>query len=215
MPDTFIASQDGRLETKYHDMKGDTVSLLLHAHPLFGGNMNNQIMYDLYWCMVNHGHSVIRFNFRGVGNSDGTFSNEEGEISDANTVFDWALATFPGRRFSVIGVSFGAWVGANLMARRPEVERFVAVSPLVNFYSFGFMTEFCSAKCLFLTGTEDSVVRPEPVEDLLFVLKNQNLQGDFTLQQIEGANHFFDSHRRELIKAVTQFVDPMISSRVS
>src|SRR6185369_10090089 len=130
MPNIFIPSQEGRLEAKYHDTKGP-VSLLLHAHPLFSGNMNNQIMYQLYWELATYGNTVVRFNFRGVGQSEGEFSGEDGELSDANTVLDWAMAAFPGREFNVIGFSFGAWVGANLSARRPEIKKFVAISPPV------------------------------------------------------------------------------------
>lgn len=204
MPHTFIPSQFGKLEARYHHGGNDgPVTLLLHGHPSFGGNMNNPIMYQLYWDLAHHGHSVVRFNFRGVGLSEGVFSGEESELSDANTAFDWILQEFPGRKYNVVGFSFGAWVASNLTARRMEVEKLVAIAPLVDHYNFNFMVEFCPAKLLFVRGQLDSVVSKESMDSLAFALRYAKTNSQF--REIEGANHFFDDRLYELVTEVTEF----------
>ena len=75
MPEVIFPGPDGRIEGRYHPAKekGSPVALLLHPHPQLGGTMNNQIVYKLYYTFANRGFAVLRFNFRGVGRSQGTF----------------------------------------------------------------------------------------------------------------------------------------------
>ena len=85
MPEVIFNGPDGRLEGRYHHRKGATapIALLLHPHPRHGGTMNNKIVYTLYQVFVRRGFSVLRFNFRGVGRSQGDFDNGPGELGDA------------------------------------------------------------------------------------------------------------------------------------
>ena len=85
MPEVIINGPEGRIEGRYHHARGGTapMALVLHPHPLHGGTMNNKLVYTLYQCFVRRGFSTLRFNFRGVGRSQGSFDRGEGELADA------------------------------------------------------------------------------------------------------------------------------------
>ena len=85
MPEVIFTGPEGRIEGRYHPaaQKNAPLAIILHPHPQFGGTMNHQIVYQLYYAFVHRNFSVIRFNFRGVGRSQGSFDHGTGELSDA------------------------------------------------------------------------------------------------------------------------------------
>src|SRR5712671_6074676 len=91
MPDVIINGPEGRIEARYHHARGGTapMAVVLHPHPLHGGTMNNKVVYTLYQTFVRKGFSTLRFNFRGVGRSQGSFDRGEGELADAAAALDW------------------------------------------------------------------------------------------------------------------------------
>ena len=91
MPELIISGPDGRLEARYHHETAidSPIALILHPHPQFGGTTNNRIVHRLYYTFVERGFSVLRFNFRGVGRSQGYFDNGPGELVDAASALDW------------------------------------------------------------------------------------------------------------------------------
>src|SRR3546814_14840829 len=92
---------------------------MLHPHPQYGGTMNNKVVYTLFHAFVRQGFSVLRFNFRGVGRSQGVFDRGEGELSDAASALDW-LQTYNDNAAScwTAGSPFGPWIGMKSMMRR-------------------------------------------------------------------------------------------------
>ena len=118
MPEVMFAGPDGRLEGRYHHAKKPNapVALLLHPHPLHGGTMNNRVVHALYQRFQAMGFSVLRFNFRGVGRSQGRYDGGIGEISDAASALDFLQAVNPNAQsLWVAGYSFGAYVGMQLL----------------------------------------------------------------------------------------------------
>ena len=90
MPEVIFNGPDGRLEGRYHHSKTTNapIALLLHPHPQYGGTMNNRVVYQLYHAFTQRGFSVLRFNFRGVGRSQGAYDEGIGELSDAASALD-------------------------------------------------------------------------------------------------------------------------------
>src|SRR6202142_3441150 len=90
MPEVIMNGPEGRLEGRYQHGEGRNapIALMLHPHPQHGGTMNNKVVYALYHVFAEHGFSVLRFNFRGVGRSQGKFDRGEGELSDAAAALD-------------------------------------------------------------------------------------------------------------------------------
>tara|TARA_R110000868_G_scaffold106575_4_gene292168 strand:+ start:1947 stop:2630 length:684 start_codon:yes stop_codon:yes gene_type:complete len=213
MPEVIFAGPDGRLEGRYHHSETPRapIAVILHPHPQHGGTMNNKVVYNLYYIFVKRGFSVLRFNFRGVGRSQGEFDNGIGELSDAASALDWLQSVNPNAPACwVAGFSFGAWIGMQLLMRRPEVEGFISVAPPANMYDFAFLAP-CPSSGLILQGTDDDVV-PEPsVEKLANKLKMQkNIVIDYQL--IKGANHFYKDHMDEMVDSVSTYLDMRMDS---
>ena len=208
MPKVIFPGPDGRLEGRYHHSETPRAPLavILHPHPQHGGPMNNTVVYNLYYIFVKRGFSVLRFNFRGVGRSQGEFDNGLGELSDAASALDWLQSINPNAPACwVAGFSFGAWIGMQLLMRRPEVEGFISIAPPANMYDFAFLAP-CPSSGLILQGTDDDVV-PEPsVEKLANKLKMQkNITIDYQL--IKGANHFYKNHMEKMVDSVGSYLD--------
>ena len=210
MPELIFPGPEGRLEGRYHPQaKPDApIAIILHPHPQFGGTMNNQIVYNLFYTFVNRGFSALRFNFRGVGRSQGSFDNGIGELSDAAAALDWMQTVNPDARSCwIAGVSFGAWIGMQLLMRRPEITGFVSVAPPANMYDFSFLAP-CPSSGLIINGTADKVAPPK--DTLTLVSKLHEQKGiTITHAEIEGADHFFkdeEAHMQPMIQTVSDYV---------
>ena len=179
---------------------------MLHPLPELGGTMNNKVVYTLYQSFVARGFATLRFNFRGVGRSQGAFDRGEGELSDAASALDWLQLTNPNAPyFWVGGFSFGAWIGMQLLMRRPEVTGFLSIAPPANTFDFSFLAP-CPASGLMVQGAADHLVPPEAVSKLVDKLSAQRgIVINHTL--IPGANHFFTGHLDKMLKVVDDYLD--------
>ena len=208
MPEVIFVGPAGRIEGRYHPapQKNGPIAIILHPHPQFGGTMNHQIVYQLYYAFAHRGFAVVRFNFRGVGRSQGGFDSGAGELSDAAAVLDWMNTLYPNPSFVwVCGISFGAWIGMQLLMRRPEIEGFISIAPPANLYDFSFLAP-CPSSGLIVHGDKDAVVPHKDVSGLVDKLKTQ--KGIIIEQKvIPGANHFFDSKVDLLMQTVASYLD--------
>ena len=208
MPEVVFTGPAGRLEGRFHQSAtlGVPIALILHPHPQFGGTMNNKIVHHLYYAFAERGFSVLRFNFRGVGRSLGTFDYGAGELSDAAAALDWAQAANPTARACwIAGVSFGAWVAMQLLMRRPEIEGFVSVAPPANRYDFSFLAP-CPRSGLFVHGDLDRVA---PLKEVLALIEKLKTQKGAVIEHavVRGANHFFENKIEPLISEVDAYLD--------
>ncbi len=207
MPEIIINGSEGRIEGRYSqsENKQAPVVLVLHPHPLYGGTMNNKIVYRLYHTFAQNGFSVLRFNFRGVGKSQGKYDEGIGELSDAATALDWLQQQNPDAPTCwIAGFSFGAWIALQLLMRRPEIEGFVAVSPPANLYDFSFLSP-CPAAGLITQGNKDDVVSEEYVGKLATKLGAQH-GSNVKYSIIEGADHYYRGVEEELGSVVGDYV---------
>ena len=208
MPEIMFNGPAGRLEGRFHPAKNSNapLALVLHPHPQFGGTMNNQIVHTIYYAFVERGFSVLRFNFRGVGKSAGTFDHGQGELADSGAALDWAQTIAPEARSCwIAGVSFGAWIGMQLLMRRPEVEGFISVAPPANRFDFSFLAP-CPSSGLFIHGDQDRVAPLGEVTSLIEKLKMQKgIQIEHSV--IKGANHFFENCVEDLSQTVGTYID--------
>lgn len=159
--------------------------------------MNNKVAYYLFQTFVERGFSTLRFNFRGVGRSQGLYDRGEGELSDAAAALDWMQDLNPNAPYAWVGgFSFGAWIGMQLLMRRPEVRGFISIAPPANLYDFTFLAP-CPTSGLILQGNRDDIV-PEPhVEKLVQKLRTQKgIEIDYRV--MNGANHFFNEQIDDL-----------------
>ena len=208
MPEVIINGPEGRIEARYHHAKRPNapVALVLHPHPQYGGTMNNKVVYALYHTFVRRGFSALRFNFRGVGRSQGAFDRGEGELSDAASALDWLQSYNPNAETCwIAGFSFGAWIAMQLLMRRPEIYGFIAVAPPANLYDFSFLAP-CPSSGLIIQGDNDTIVPHEATQKLVTKLSNQrDIKIDY--QIIPGADHFFQNRLDEVTGLVDAYVE--------
>ena len=203
----FIPGPAGRLEAKYYKNPkfGSPVAIVLHPHPQYGGTMNNRIVQLMYNIFLENGFSVIKVNFRGVGKSDGEFDNGQGELADAAAALDWLeRENFDNSQCWVSGFSFGSLIAMQLLMRRPEINRFIAISPQPNAYDFSFLSP-CPTSGLMIYGKKDELVPMEYIKELDDRLSAQKgIKVDF--QAIPEANHFFSKTEDALIKNLDKYI---------
>ncbi len=208
MPDIIINGPAGRLEARYTHSKlpNAPLAIVMHPHPLMGGTMNNKVTFSMYQAFVQRWFSVIRFNFRGVGASQGTFDKGEGELSDAAAALDWMQALNPNAPFVwVAGFSFGAWVSMQLLMRRPEIKGFISVAPPANEFDFTFLAP-CPQSGLILHGGKDNLVPRTHVDQMVERLRGQKgITIDYRC--VEESNHFFTNHADNVITHMHDYLD--------
>ena len=216
MPEVIFTGPAGRIEGRYHParQKNAPIAIVLHPHPQFGGTMNHPIIYQLYYAFVHRGFSALRFNFRGVGRSQGSFDHGTGELSDAAAALDWLQGYNPNASSCWIGgFSFGAWIGMQLLMRRPEIDGFIAIAPPANLYDFSFLAP-CPSSGLILQGDHDTIVSLDAAQKLVNKLSHQrDIKIDYRI--VKGADHFFQSHMGELTAHVDSYIAAHPNRRAS
>jgi len=160
-------------------------AILCHPHPLHGGTLTNKVVHTLALTLARLGVCALRFNFRGVGNSAGTYDGGQGETEDLLAVIDHLRETHPERALWLGGFSFGAFVALRASRLRP-VARLLTVAPPVNLFS-------CEAPpaipWLLIQGDADEIV---PCDQVLAWA--DTLPHPPQVACLAGAGHFF--HRR-------------------
>ena len=212
LKEIFIPGPSGRIQAKYFKSSQPEapLALVLQPHPQYGGTMDNRIVYEVYNSFFRYGFSVIRINFRGVGKSDGVFDNGQGELSDAAAALDWIEKENPGySQCWVSGFSFGSLICMQLIMRRPEVNKFIAISPQPNVYDFTFLAP-CPISGLIMYGKNDELVPEDSILNLkkrLNAQKNIEVKFDFII----NANHFYKNKEKELASYVERYLKDKVT----
>jgi len=188
-----LAGPAGALQALYQpgEARGETPDgtslpavIVCHPHPLFGGTMRNKVVYWIARAFEDRGCPVLRFNFRGVEESEGSWGDGHGEAEDVRAAVDWLAARHPGAPLWLAGFSFGGYAGL-LEARNDErLARLFAVAPAVNHWSFDFM-QGDSRPLSIVQGTDDEIVPFDAVAAWAVTLPQARFH------PIEGAGHFF------------------------
>lgn len=213
MPEIIFSGPAGRLEGRYQAGKSETspLALILHPHPQHGGTMDNKVAYYLYHAFAHRGFATLRFNFRGVGRSQGEFDSGVGELSDAASALDWLQSMNPNSTGTwIAGFSFGAWIGMQLLMRRPEIKGFISVAPPANLYDFSFLAP-CPSSGLIVQADQDDLVTPISIVKLVEKLKTQKA---ITIHHdvVKGANHFFETELNQLMSSVNNYLNMRLSA---
>ena len=160
---------------------------------------------NFFMFFVEMGFSVMSFNYRGVGYSSGSFSEEKGEISDTAACLDWVIQKVDSDSFCwIFGYSFGAYVALQVLMRRPEIGRFIAVD-LDTTKDFSFLAP-CPVSGLFLQSSEMRAHCDENTRGLIHSLSFQNASNTFELQNISSPNAFSDCFFAKTHKIVHNYV---------
>ncbi len=208
MPEVIFNGSDGRLEGRYVHGQGPNppLAMVLHPHPQYGGTMNNRIVYTLFQIFQRRGFSVLRFNFRGVGRSQGVFDHGQGELRDAAAALDWMQGHNPNSgTVWVGGFSFGAWIAMQVLMRRPEIQGFVCAGLPANMYDFGFLAP-CPSSGLIVHGERDGIT---PADSVVRLVNKLSQQRGITLDfhTIDGGDHFMADDLAEFEEVCEAYLD--------
>jgi alpha/beta superfamily hydrolase len=194
---------EGVLEIPDSGENPSAAAVLCHPHPMFGGNMHNNVVRALKKGLYQRGLICLRFNFRGTGQSWGTHDSGIGEIDDVLASIDFlqGLEQVDSERLIVAGYSFGCWVGLRAAARDPRPKRLIGISPPVDSYDFSFLEDETRPKLL-IAGDNDFVCSLERFENLLDRIPEPK-KGVI----LPGADHFHVGGEAALIRETDAFLD--------
>jgi len=186
----------GRLQALYQAGEADKPAVVVcHPHPQYGGTMRNKVVYWIGRAFEDTGCSVLRFNFRGVEQSEGEWDEGRGEADDASAALHWMRKRCPDAALWLAGFSFGCYAGLQAAHRSPDVERMFAVAPAVNLWSFDFLDDDTRPLTV-VSGTADEIVPFSAVRE--WVMRHPHIQ----FHAINGAGHFFPEHMEEMTRAL-------------
>lgn len=181
--------------------------VICHPHPLYGGTMDNKVVTTIAKAGVELEMQVLRFNYRGVGQSSGTFADAIGECEDLQAVIAFLKQQHPDLRLVLCGFSFGAYIAAKVTADTPDVKGLLTVSPAVLHYDFNRLAQV-NCPWFLIQGDADEVVPPQSVYDWLLKTKQKVARIDFV-----GAGHFFHGRLVELKASVKECFASILQSQ--
>lgn len=201
----FLSGPAGRLEcladVPEPEQARPATAILCHPHPQHGGTMRNKVVTIMERSVRELGLHTVRFNFRGVGESEGEFDDGQGETDDLLAVVEWVRKTRPDDDLWLGGFSFGAYIALKAAQDLP-VRQVITVAPPVERYGF---EQLIPPNCpwLVVQGDEDEVVSPEAVFSWA-----EKLDQEADLIVMEGTGHFFHRRLMDLRGLIKNHVQP-------
>ena len=193
MESVFVNGPAGKLETSLQAGSIEFLFIICHPHPHFGGSMDDRIVVALSKLLKKLGASVIRFNFRGVGRSEGRSEGDRGEVSDAAAVFDWASLEYPNHKIIICGYSFGASISYDLASKRCVAGIVLIAPPPI----FSEKNSNSVKESLLILASRDRFVPVEQTESFF--------RDIFDSIELLEDDHFFTNTLDELLKIVREF----------
>jgi hypothetical protein len=220
----MLAGPAGRLETilwspPQSEAAPPLAAVVCHPHPLFGGTMHNKVVYQAAKTIHRFGLPVVRFNFRGVGASEGTHDNGNGEVQDVRAVIDFLAAEYPGVPLLAAGFSFGSWVGLRAGCGDPRVVELLGLGlPAGNLDARNFSyLEHCEKPKLLVSGEFDRFGPPATLHAMLAGFPAA-VRDETRVTIVPGGDHFFAGRLGDLDRAISEWLlerHPELATRES
>jgi len=205
----LIPAEHGQLEAILKEPRQGAplgVALVLHPHPLGGGTMHNKVVFRAAAALNDAGLTVLRINFRGVGQSTGEHDEGRGERDDARVGLDYLTQHYPGQRTFLCGFSFGARVGLEVGISDPRVAYLIGIGVPLEKYDFSFLAS-CRKPLLLVHGEHDEF---GDVEHLRRVVAELGTSVLVRLVVIPSAGHFFDDQLDQLKRTITDWATDLL-----
>jgi len=196
-----IPAPHGQLEAAHREPPGTLrgAGVVCHPHPLQGGTMHTKAVFRAAQALADVKIAALRFNFRGVGTSTGSYDSGVGEKQDVLAALDWLEEEHPGLPLVVGGFSFGSMVALSAAAEDPRVVSLFGVGLPIRMYDYGFLASV--KKPIFVVqGEEDEFGSGSEVEPVIAALG-----AHVTLARIPGADHYFEGHIDEMKAALSEY----------
>ena len=176
--------------------------IICHPHPQYGGDLSNNVVTAVAQELVEKGFAALRFNFRGVGRSEGSYDNGVGEVEDVRGAIDFLAGTdMPMiEKIYLVGYSFGAWVGLQAAFKDERVKAIVGISPPTSFSNFEFLLNSSLPKLIIFGGSDPFCPQETTVSLFSSLLEPKRIE------IIPGADHFLLGRETEVAEKVSGFL---------
>lgn len=197
----------GRLEALYRELQDPAgIAVVCHPLPTGGGTLHSKVVFRAARGLEAANVATLRFNFRGVGASGGSFEEGEGEQDDVLAALAWARKKHPGKKVIAGGFSFGAWVASRTACETTEhVDAVFLISTPVNKYDFSYLRN-CDKPMLFLHGTQDEYGDAAQLEKLVQHVRNAESV------IVTGADHFFSKQLEAVEETMRNWAEEIVQS---
>lgn len=181
-------------------------AVVSHPHPLYQGTMHNKVVYQTAKALDSLGIPVLRFNFRGVGASEGSYDRGLGEEDDVRAALDYLEAQFPGVPLLAAGFSFGAWVGLRRGCRDSRVVELIGLGLPIDDRKLGFSyLNTCTKPKVLIQGESDPYAEKSHFESFVQTFSPEAAKAT-RLVFVPGADHFFKGHLDKMADAVRDWM---------
>jgi len=196
----IINSGKIKIEGLLKNLSGDKGVIVSHPHPLHGGDMYNNVVEAVCMVYQEKGYSTLRFNFRGVGQSEGEYDEGIGEQDDVEAALVY-FADLGKKELDLVGYSFGSWVNALGLNKYKKVKRVIMVSPPVDLLDFSSLAYNQKIK-LVISGSEDEIADWKSIKKMI-----PGWNHEAALKVIQGADHFYWGKTDELEEIIHEFLE--------
>jgi alpha/beta superfamily hydrolase len=180
-------------------------AVLCHPHPLYQGTMHNKVVYQAAKALDSLGIPVLRFNFRGVGASEGNYDHGRGEEDDVRAALDYLAAEFPGVPLLAAGFSFGAWVGLRVGCLDPRVIELIGLGLPIDDRTLLFdYLRTCAKPKLLVQGESDQYAAKSRFEGFVAGFHPEAIAA--TRVVFVPGDHFFGGHLDEMADALRRWL---------
>lgn len=191
-------SDNYKIEGLLDKRSEDKGAVITHPHPLYGGDMYNLVVGSIAQAYQEQGYTTLRFNFRGVGKSQGYYDEGIGEQDDVLVALSY-LNAIGIKQIDLAGYSFGAWINVQAARKNIPIQKMVIISPPIGFVNFQ-PTSAISYLKLVVTGSRDKIA---PAHLIQKMLPAWNPKAAFVI--IDGADHFYGGYVEELKSVLSSF----------
>ena len=198
---TSIGHLEGILKPEAEGTAPKFVSVICHPHPLGGGTMHNKVVFKVAQALQMQNIPALRFNFRGVGHSSGTYDDGRGEMDDVYYALEFMSRRHPGVPAILAGFSFGSYVGLRVACADDRVHAMIGLGVPVRMFEASETLQDCYKPKLFIHGTADELAPYELMSEWFELVSAPK-----RLITLEGADHFFKDRLPEVQTLVTDFV---------
>lgn len=183
------------------------VALVCHPHPLFGGTLHNKVVFQTAKALHSHGYPVLRFNFRGAGQSVGVHDKGRGEAGDVRAALDYLAQEFPAIPILLAGFSFGSWVGLKVGCEDARVLELIGLGIPLNDSDLSYLKN-CAKSKLIIQGGNDQFGTRDRVEKLFNEIPEPK-----QLTFIPEADHFFTGKLDQVSATITAWLKKLESAQ--
>ncbi len=195
----FLKSEDLELEGLLDKADNNKGVVITHPHPLYGGDMHNCVVESIKKVYSAKGYTTLRFNFRGVGKSQGNYADDKGGQEDLRSALAF-IASLGISQVELAGYSYGAWINSLVSCKDSAIKKILLVSPPVAFIDFSPVTSIPGLK-LVVTGSLDGYAPPDLVKKVLPLWNTKAM-----LEIIDGADHFYGGCVKRLESVLDTFI---------